>query len=222
MFTGIVEELGSLLAFQRSSSGFTLLIKARKVTGDLQTGDSLAVNGVCLTVTSREGSERVAADVMPETIRRTNLEDLKPGDTVNLERALMPSGRMGGHFVTGHIDGTGSLLYRREEGNAVVMGFSAPPGVSRYLVEKGSVAIDGISLTVSAFRGDSFEVSLVPHTLSQTNLGQKKNGDKVNLEGDLIGKYVEKYILGMEKEEPETGEAAKEGISIQWLQEKGF
>jgi len=219
MFTGIIEELGKVVNLRKEKDSFILAIKAFRVRGDLSIGDSLSVNGVCLTVTSLKGNETVEADVMPETLRRTNLEDLRPGDKVNLERALMPSGRMGGHFVTGHIDGTGVLLQSRKEGNAVIMRFSCPQEVSRYLVTKGSVAVDGISLTVSFQQEDVFEVSLVPHTLSETTLGYKRTGGRVNLEGDLLGKYVEKYTgnaLEDRNSEPERE------ITSAWLQEKGF
>ncbi len=224
MFTGIVEETGRVIACREKRGGFVLSLEASKVLEDLKIGDSLSVNGVCLTVTSLKGIRQVDADVMPETLRNTNLTDLRPGDPVNLERALTPSTRMGGHFVTGHVDGTGVLLQKREEGNAVVMSFSISPGVGYYLVKKGSVAVDGISLTVAEEGEGYFEVSLVPHTLAQTTLGKMNSGDRVNLEGDLLGKYVAKYMGQLKEESPEeTGkENPRGGISMQWLQEKGF
>jgi len=219
MFTGIIEEVGQVSALRKAGEGFSLVVKAKRVKEDLRMGDSLSVNGACLTVTSLHERNIVEAEVMPETLRRTNLGGLSPGEKVNLERALTPTSRMGGHFVTGHIDGTGTLLQRREEGNALVIRFSCPPEVSRYLIIKGSVAVDGISLTVSKTNGDAFEVSLVPHTLGETTLGQKKVGDKVNLEGDLLGKYVEKYTNQvLDKRHTDN----KREITTELLQEKGF
>lgn len=159
----------------------------------LAVGESLAVNGVCLTVREMTGSI-VVADVMPETARATTLADLRPGDEVNLERALRLGDRLGGHLVTGHVDGVGTVRSRRREGNALLLEVGAPPAVARYLVPKGAVAVDGVSLTVASRRADGFTVSLIPHTLAVTTLSALRPGDRVNLEVDLVGKYVIQYL----------------------------
>jgi riboflavin synthase len=186
LFTGIVEELGEILSQQRAKDSVVLAIKGKIVLEDLKEGDSIAVNGVCLTVTGIS-STAFYADVMPETLRKTSLYELKNGDMVNLERALPVGGRLGGHFVSGHIDGTGTILTEKREGNAQIKRISAPYQVIRYVIEKGSVAVDGISLTVVEVDKNSFSVSLIPHTSKFTTLGYKKPGDKVNLEADMLG-----------------------------------
>lgn len=232
MFTGLVEELGEVLSRQHSSSGAVLAIKGDLVYKDLKLGESVAVNGICLTV-SRLGSSGVFyADVMPETLRRTNLHELKKGSRVNLERALRAGDRLGGHFVSGHIDGTGEILSRRREGNAIVYRISAPPHVLRYLVEKGSVAVDGISLTLVSVEDTCFSVSLIPHTAVLTTLGYKNPGDRVNLEVDMLAKYLEKLLNGFlpgrvasrdgEGTAPRGKETGREKITMSMLREKGF
>lgn len=224
MFTGIVEELGEILGRHHFKDSIALLIKGNKVMDDLQEGDSIAVNGVCLTV-ARRSAAVFYADVMPETLRKTNLAELKAGEKVNLERALPVGGRLGGHFVSGHIDGTGTIMEEKREGNAQIKRIEAGSGITRYLVEKGSVAVDGISLTVVDVGENSFSVSLIPHTAKYTTLGYKKNGDKVNLEADILGKYVEKILSNPAANPVDTdGFAGKEteGISLSLLEKKGF
>ncbi|MDA8211164.1 MAG: riboflavin synthase [Clostridia bacterium] len=193
MFTGIVEELGRLRGLKKGSKSALLEIAAREVLQDVKLGDSIAVNGVCLTVTGFT-KDWFTADVMAETLGKTNLGSLRPGDRVNLERALRLSGRLGGHLVSGHIDGVGTIIGQQVVDIAVVTEIEAPPQVLKYVVGKGSVAIDGISLTVVEVTSRGFTVSLIPHTAKLTTLGFKKIGDRVNLEGDVIGKYVERLL----------------------------
>jgi len=231
LFTGIVEELGEISGRQHAKDSAVLVIKGKKVMEDLKEGDSIAVNGVCLTVTGLT-STHFYADVMPETMRKTNLYELKNGDKVNLERALPVGGRLGGHFVSGHIDGTGTILAEKREGNAQIKRISAPEQVMRYIIEKGSVAVDGISLTVVDVDKSSFSVSIIPHTAKFTTLGYKKPGDRVNLEADMLGKYIEKFFLKANADEKklftggrsEDNVVAKEeeGITYTLLREKGF
>jgi len=186
MFTGLIEEQGRVLTPPRNGK---LSLAASKVTEGLALGDSIAVNGVCLTVSAFPG-QRFTADVMPETLHRSNLGELRTGSLVNLERALPATGRFGGHFVSGHIDGGGSLLSVRPEGNALIFSIRAAPELLRGIVEKGSVAIDGISLTVVEVTETLFSVSVIPHTAAVTTLAGKRPGDRLNLETDMIGKYV--------------------------------
>lgn len=214
MFTGIVEELGILREITRGAASARLRVAARRVLEDIRPGDSMAVNGVCLTVTTLNG-ESFTADVMAETLARTNLGKLVPGERVNLERALRLGDRLGGHLVTGHIDGVGILTESRKQGIAALLTISAPREVMRYVVKKGSVAIDGISLTVVDLSDSSFQVSLIPHTLEQTTLGRKGPGDAVNLEADILGKYVEKFLLSAQKQE-------KKNLSVEFLASHGF
>lgn len=186
MFTGLIEEQGRVLTPPRNGK---LSLAASKVTEGLALGDSIAVNGVCLTVSAFSG-QRFTADVMPETLHRSNLGELRTGSLVNLERALPATGRFGGHFVSGHIDGVGSLLSVRPEGNALIFSIRAAPELLRGIVEKGSVAIDGISLTVVEVTETLFSVFVIPHTAAVTTLAGKRPGDRLNLETDMIGKYV--------------------------------
>jgi riboflavin synthase len=224
-----VEELGEISGQQRAKDSIALVIKGKKVMENLKEGDSIAVNGVCLTVSSIS-STAFCADVMPETLRKTNLHELKSGDKVNLERALPVGGRLGGHFVSGHIDGTGTILTEKREGNAQVKRISAPHQVIRYVVEKGSIAVDGISLTVVDVDNSSFSVSLIPHTAKFSTLGYKKPGDKVNLEADMLAKYIEKFFLNTnEKNNLPAGHNGddvitkeEEGITYTLLKNKGF
>jgi riboflavin synthase len=224
-----VEELGEILGQQRAKDSIVLIIKGKKIMEDLKEGDSIAVNGVCLTI-ANISSTAFYADVMPETLRKTNLYELKSGDKVNLERALPVGGRLGGHFVSGHIDGTGTILTEKREGNAQIKRISAPHQVIRYVMEKGSVAVDGISLTVVDVDSSSFSVSLIPHTARFTTLGYKKPGDKVNLEADMLGKYIEKIFLNTnERNNLPAGRGGgnvvtkeEEGITYTLLRDKGF
>ena len=214
MFTGIVEEMGVIRSIRRGAHSAVLSIGAETVLSDLKLGDSVAVNGVCLTATSVD-SGGFTADVMHETLNRSSLGALVPGSPVNLERAMAAGGRFGGHIVSGHIDGTGTITERRRDDNAVWYTVSAP-ALLRYIVEKGSVAIDGISLTVASVAADRFSVSVIPHTAAVTVLGRKRPGDIVNLETDIIGKYVEKLLR------PAEDTAPKGGISLEFLMENGF
>jgi riboflavin synthase len=201
LFTGIVEELGEVVALERGEASARLTVRGPEVTADASRGDSIAINGVCLTVTLTGGGE-FTADVMGETLDRSSLGVLAPGAPVNLERPLRPDGRLGGHIVQGHVDGTGTIVARAPADGWDVVRISVPPELARYVVEKGSVAIDGVSLTVSALSplpaegGAWLEVSLIPETLERTTLGSKQPGEVVNLEVDLIAKYVERLLAG--------------------------
>ncbi len=189
MFTGIVEELGTV----RCIGSGHIKVAACQVLDALQVGDSIAVNGICLTVTAFD-DKGFQADVMPETIRRTSLSQLRQGSVVNLERALTLSSRLGGHIVSGHIDGVGEIISFTEEKNALLMKIAAPAAILRYIVEKGSVALDGISLTVAGVTAEGFSVSLIPHTRKVTDLRDKKPGDSINIENDVVGKYIERLL----------------------------
>ena len=212
MFTGLIEEVGALWAVRRGAHSSVLSIGAGTILDDLKVGDSVAVNGVCLTVTGM-GAGSFDADVMPETLRRSNLGDLRPGDRVNLERALRLDSRLGGHLVAGHVDGTGVVSDRRQEDNAVWFTVAAAPEILRYVIEKGSIAVDGVSLTVAYVDEAVFKVSVIPHTQEETTLLGKRVGAVVNLENDLIAKYVEKFTGGGER---------KQGLSLEFLQANGF
>ncbi|MDE7324228.1 MAG: riboflavin synthase [Lachnospiraceae bacterium] len=194
MFTGIIEEIGEILAVQRNAESMILTIKAKKILDDVKIGDSIATNGVCLTVVGIGGSS-FQADVMHETMNRSALGNLKIGSSVNLERAMRADGRFGGHMVAGHIDGTGRITDIRKDDNAVWYTIGAEPQILRYIIEKGSIAIDGISLTVAAVSKENFAVSIIPHTLQQTTLAERRNGDLVNLENDMVGKYIENFLI---------------------------
>lgn len=191
MFTGIIEELGVLRRLSLAGAGGRLEISCRTVVDGASRGDSIAVNGVCLTVVDL-GADWFAADVSAETLRRTSLSRARAGTRVNLERPLMASSRLGGHLVQGHVDGTGKFLGARPEGEGWMVRIEFPPELGRYLVEKGSIAVDGISLTVAALEETWFEIALIPHTWKVTNLSSLERGAEVNLEVDLIAKYVER------------------------------
>lgn len=193
MFTGIIEEIGRIDRVQRGLNSIILSVQARKIFNDLQLGDSVAVNGVCLTVTSI-GRSIFTADIMPETLNRSSLSDLKTGSLVNLERAMPVNGRFGGHIVSGHIDGIGEIIRKQKDDIAHWYSIKADETVLKYIVEKGSIAIDGISLTIGQVAKDNFSISVIPHTAKETTLFTKVIGDTVNLENDIIGKYVEKLI----------------------------
>jgi riboflavin synthase len=193
MFTGIVEETGTVETFSRAGGAWSLRLRAGRVLEGVAAGDSLAVNGCCLTAVDLGGGT-VAFDVLEETRRLTNFGALAPGDPVNLERSLRADGRLGGHFVTGHIDGLGLVEAFEPRGADHWLGIRGPDGCGRLLVHKGSIAIDGISLTVAEISGDTFAVWLIPHTIAVTNLRNRRAGDAVNLEFDMLGKYVEKLL----------------------------
>lgn len=215
MFTGIVEEVGRIERIEKGRHSAVLTIGADKVLEDLKIGDSVAVNGICLTATGFSQSS-FTADVMHETLNRTALFTLKKGSSVNLERAMAAEGRFGGHIVAGHIDGTGKIIGVRRDDTAIWYTVQAAQEILRYMVEKGSIAIDGISLTVAEVFEDSFSISAIPHTVRATILSGKKAGDVVNLETDIIGKYVEK-LMGS-KEEQQT----KSVITKEFLTRHGY
>ena len=215
MFTGLVEEVGTIRAIRRGAHSSVLSIGAETILSDLKIGDSVAVNGVCLTATSRD-SGGFTADVMHETLNRSSLGALTVGSHVNLERAMAADGRFGGHIVSGHIDGTGVIQSLRRDDNAVWYTVGTAPGLLRYIVEKGSITIDGISLTVAAVGETWFSVSIIPHTAAVTILGEKRAGDRVNLETDIIGKYVEK-LLRPAGDVPKSG-----GLTFEFLAQNGF
>lgn len=213
MFTGIIEEMGTVLAITKNAQSAVLRIAAKTVTEDVKRGDSIAVNGVCLTVTSHRADE-FTADVMHETLDRSSLGELHEGSKVNLERAMRLDSRLGGHIVTGHIDGTGRIRRVRADANAIWYSIAAGAAILNGIVEKGSVAVDGISLTVAKVTGQDFSVSVIPHTAAHTTLSGKKKGAVVNLETDCIGKYVAK-LLG-------AGKNGAGSISQEFLAEHGF
>ena len=220
MFTGIVEEVGTILKIERGVSSAVLHIKAHTVMQDLNIGDSVAVNGVCLTAT-RIDAAGFCADVMHETLNRSSLAGLTPGAHVNLERAMAANGRFGGHIVSGHVDGTGTIQSIKRDDNAIWYTIKAAPEVLRFIVEKGSITIDGISLTVARVDDSSFAISAIPHTVAVTILADKKVGDIVNLENDIIGKYVEK-LMGLSAHTENVSAAPKSKITEEFLIEYGF
>ena len=215
MFTGIVEEKGSVRYMQLTGESGVLAVKAKKVLERTKIGDSIAVNGVCLTVTSLQ-PDGFTADVMAETMNRSSLGLLQPGSRVNLERAMPADGRFGGHIVAGHVDGTGTIVKIEKDETAVWYRIEAAPEVLRYIVEKGSITIDGISLTVATVSDTDFQVSIIPHTQANTVLSDRKTGDVVNLETDIIGKYVEKLLQPQKIPEKESK------ITLEFLAENGF
>ncbi len=212
MFTGIIEEIGKIKSSSRGARSVRLDIECKKVLDGTQIGDSISVNGVCLTVTTITSSG-FTADVMHETMTRSNLGALKVGDRVNLERALTLSSRLGGHIVSGHIDGVGSVVDKREDDIAIWITISTSSDILRYIIEKGSITIDGISLTVAEVDSRTFKVSIIPHTQDMTTLTSKRVGEVVNIENDMIAKYVEK-LLGKETK--------GSGLSFEFLKENGF
>ncbi|MGI6037898.1 MAG: riboflavin synthase [Limnochordia bacterium] len=211
MFTGLVEEIGTVVRWQQGADMRKLTIRGKQIMDDLKIDDSVAVNGLCLTVTERT-ADTFTADVMPESVRMSNLGLLQANDSVNLERAMALGDRLGGHLVTGHIDGTGIVHRIQPEGNAVLIDIHAPPEILSYVVAKGSITVDGVSLTVISCDQRSFRVGVIPHTAKQTIIGQYKPGTKVNLETDLIGKYVERFLKARDPGE----------ITIDFLKENGF
>ena len=193
MFTGIVEELGIIKKISISGHSGSITIEASKVLEGTRIGDSIAVNGICLTVTSM-ASDSFTADIMAETVRRSSLKGAVSGDKVNLERAMAADGRFGGHIVSGHVDGTGTIINMHREENAVWVTISAEPSIMKFIVEKGSVCLDGISLTVAKVGATDFSVSVIPHTGEETTLLRKKVGSPINIENDVVGKYVERLL----------------------------
>ena len=215
MFTGIIEEVGSVASIRKGAHSCVLTVNASRVLEDVHLGDSIATNGVCLTVTSFT-SHSFSADVMHETLNRSSLGSLHIGSPVNLERAMLAGGRFGGHIVSGHIDGVGTISSIKEDDNAVWYTVEAPSNILRYIIEKGSITLDGISLTVAKVTNSNFSVSIIPHTRAQTNLASKKVGDVLNLENDLVGKYVEKLLNFNHDEKP------KSRITREFLANAGF
>ncbi|MDF2544423.1 MAG: ribE [Herbinix sp.] len=215
MFTGLVEEIGKVQSIIKSTKSARITIKAGKVLEGVRIGDSISTNGVCLTVTDFS-DHFFSIDVMAETMRRSNLHRLSPGDEVNLERALQVGDRLGGHIVSGHIDGTGTILSLKKEENAVWVTISADYEILKYIVQKGSIAIDGISLTVAYVDESTFKVSIIPHTKEVTTLLRKNVGEIVNLECDMLGKYIEKMFLSREQA------PINHGIDMNFLSEHGF
>lgn len=210
MFTGIVEDVGTVASFARKGAGAVLGVATRLPMEEIRTGDSISVSGACLTVTEK-GAGRFSADVSPETIARTTFGQVKPGARVNLERAMAATGRLDGHLVYGHVDGIGKIREIRHVGDSRVFHLQADPSIMKYLVFKGAVAVDGVSLTISAVRPDGFEVALIPLTLERTTFGAARQGDPVNVEADIVGKYVLRFL------EREGG-----GISRDFLKKHGF
>ncbi len=216
MFTGIVEEVGTIKHLGINGNSGSIEIKASTVLGNTQIGDSIAVNGICLTVTSLK-PESFTADVMAETVRRSSLGDLKAGDIVNLERAMAADGRFGGHIVSGHIDGTGIITEYRKEENAIWVRIAVDDVILKLIVEKGSVCIDGISLTVASVSDKDFQVSVIPHTAKETTLLKRKVGDRVNIENDVVGKYVQRLLF------PEkTIDKEESALTYEMLQNLGY
>ena len=213
MFTGLIEDLGTLQELRTAGAAASVTVQTALPMNELQLGESIAVNGVCLTLTGF-GAGRFSADVSPETLQRTTLGALARGARVNLERALRLSDRLGGHLVTGHVDGLGRVTERVRQGNAWRLGFQLEPALARQLVGKGSVAVDGISLTVNEAGDDRFTVMIIPHTLERTTLAGLQSGAQVNIETDLIGKYVAR-LLG-------AGQTAPAGVTLDLLAKSGF
>ncbi len=219
MFTGLVEETGSIQNIQKGSRSCVITVSCRTVLENSRVGDSICVNGVCLTVTSL-GSGYFTADAMPETLSRSSLGQLRPGSPVNLERAMPADGRFGGHIVSGHIDGTGTVSNVESDDNAVWYTIATEPDILRYVVEKGSVTLDGISLTVAYVDEQCFKVSVIPHTQKVTALREKNVGSIVNLECDIIGKYTEKLLTPYAKNTKEKASAG--GLTEEFLRGHGF
>jgi riboflavin synthase len=211
MFTGIIEDWGKVLRVEYLDQERKLVLELPPHLTDVQLGDSININGVCLTVVQK-GGQAIKVDLSPETLQRTTLAEVKEGERVNLERALKLSDRLGGHIVMGHIDGIGVITGKWAEGNAIFLKIRVPLSVSKYVVQKGSIAIDGISLTVNACEGEDIQVTLIPYTVKKTTLIERKVGDRVNMEADILGKYIEK-MLGRKSEGP---------MDLSFLREHGF
>lgn len=218
MFTGIVEEIGTLAEIKGGKLASQLTIRAKKVLEDVNLGDSISVNGVCLTVTSFN-HHQFTVDVMPETLKKTSLSQLLHKDPVNLERAMAMGKRFGGHIVSGHVDGTGKVISRESYANAVLFRIETSADLLKYMVPRGSITVDGVSLTIVDVWDRGFSISLIPHTLAHTSMRERKSGDRVNLECDMIGKYVERLLL-FPSASPQ--EARERKIDVDYLQLHGF
>ena len=214
MFTGIIECLGTITELRQSGQGKRLALEADFVLDHTKIGDSISVSGACLTVVAIEG-KCIKVDVSPETLARTTLGRSKIGDRVNLERALRLSDRIDGHLVSGHIDGMGTIKHKKNTGNAIIITIGVPESLSRYMIKKGSVAVDGISLTINNLGLDGFDVSIIPHTAKLTTIGFNKVGDLVNIETDMIGKYVERFVTNNDKE-------TEKSVDMEFLAKTGF
>jgi riboflavin synthase len=223
MFTGIIEELGRVRALERRGEGVRMTVEARVVTEGTREGDSISVNGVCLTALE-VGRGSFAADGSRETLQRSTLGSLRAGSVVNLERAVTPATRLGGHIVQGHVDGRGRFLSAEEHGGSWTVRLGYPPELARYLVFKGSVTVEGISLTVAALAADYFEIAVIPKTWAVTNLSHLRPGDAVNLEADIIAKYVERILLvgAREGEAAAEGAAQNAGLTVEKLTDLGY
>lgn len=219
MFTGIIETIGTITGIRTAGAGSRMEIQAGIDLSSTKIGDSIAVNGACLTAVALSGA-RFSVDVSPETLTLSTLGNAKPGTRVNLERAMRLTDRLDGHLVSGHIDGQGEVKFIRNLGNILVIGFTVDKPLTRYMIRKGSVAVDGISLTINACSDDGFEVTIIPHTAAITTLGLRKPGDRVNIETDIIGKYVEKFVTGDGRNKPATTGAS--GIDMEMLAKSGF
>lgn len=213
MFTGIIEEIGTIEHIQQSGLAIEISIRARHILDDVHLGDSIAVNGVCLTVTSFT-STSFTVDVMPETVKATSLQQLKKESAVNLERAMSANGRFGGHFVSGHIDGIGTITEKKRMANAIYYHIALPKQLLHYCIPRGSVAVDGTSLTIFDVNDTSIMISLIPHTVDSSLIGNKGVGDIVNIECDMLGKYIEHFI--------QRRQASTSSITASFLQENGF
>lgn len=211
MFTGIIEEIGKVVSFKKSAHGADLKISAKTVLEDVKLGESIAVNGVCETVVAFDNTT-FEVNVSDETLRVSNLSDLKQGDFVNLERALKLSDRLSGHIVSGHVDLTTKFIKKEKLGEFYNMEFAVTPDFRKYIVKKGSITINGISLTIADIKSESFVVAVIPHTFENTNLKELKNNDIVNIETDILAKYIENFVVGKEKKE----------ITMNFLEENGF
>ncbi|UTR09557.1 riboflavin synthase [Evansella sp. LMS18] len=217
MFTGIIEEKGTIMDMRQTGDAIVMKISAKKILDDVNLGDSIAVNGVCLTVTSFDSS-MFTVDLMPETVRSTSLRDLKNGSYVNLERAMAANGRFGGHFVSGHVDGIGRIQSKRPEHNAVYYEIEVEPALRKYMIMKGSVTVDGTSLTIFGLTDGAFTISLIPHTMEETIIGSKGPGDIVNIECDMLAKYIDQLLKG-----GDTGKVREQGrLTADFLEENGF
>jgi riboflavin synthase len=218
MFTGIIEGLGTISGIRDAGQGKHVTINADFRLEQTKIGDSIAVNGACLTVVKLDG-KKFETDVAPETLAKTIFKDAKIGNRINLERALRLSDRLDGHLVSGHIDGTGTILSKKPVGNAIIVTIGVPASLCRYMIPKGSVAVDGISLTINKCSNDNFEVSIIPHTAHLTTIGLKKTGDAVNIETDMVGKYIERFI---QKHPGEQEQANTSSVDMAFLEKTGF
>jgi len=217
VFTGIIEEIGVIQQLRIISEGAAVTVSCKIITPDLKIGDSVSVNGVCLTAT-QIGNDFFVCDISAETLRRSSLRQARSGARVNLERSLMASGRLGGHFVLGHVDDVGKLITKTSSGEGFEMSFDFPKALERYLVYKGSIAVNGVSLTILSLQVESFSVSVIPHTFAATNLSQLSIGDPVNLEVDILGKYFERYFqLGLA-----SSQKSESKITAEYLINQGF